>query len=73
MTNIRFVGYTALAVGLINWRYLGFSAGIFAIAVGAIVLIASLNPALHNRIQKGPLFVVALIVACASVIYSFMA
>ena len=73
MTNIRFVGYTALAVGLINWRYLGFSAGSFAIAVGAIVLLATLNPSIHKKIQKGPTFFVALILASVAVIYSFLA
>lgn len=73
MTNIRFVGYTALAVGLINWRYLGFSAGSFAIAIGALILIATLSPAMHVKIQKGPTFFLALILAALSVVYSFLA
>jgi len=52
MTNVRLIGYTALAVGLINWRYIDFNAGSFALALGLLVLLASLIKPLHAKIEK---------------------
>ena len=72
MTNIRLIGYTALAVGLINWRYIDFGAGSFAILVGAIILLLSLVKPLHGRLARGPLFILLALVAALAVIYSFL-
>jgi len=73
MTNIRLIGYTALAVGLINWRYIDFSAGSFAIIIGLLVLVASLIKPIHSKIDKGPGFFLIVILAAIAIIYSFLA
>jgi hypothetical protein len=73
MTNIRLIGYTALAVGLINWRYIDFAAGSFAIILGILVLLASLVKPIHSKIEKGPGFFLIVILAGLAIIYSFLA
>ena len=73
MTNIRFVAYTALAVGLINWRYIDFNAGSFAIIVGAVLLLATLIKPVHSKLVKGPGFVLAFVLVTVAIIYSFLA
>lgn len=73
MTNLRFIGYTALAVGLINWRYIDFNAGSFALILGVLVLIASLIKPIHSKIEKGPGFYIVIILAGVAIIYSFLA
>ena len=73
MTNVRFIGYTALAVGLINWRYIDFSAGSVALALGILVLLASLIKPIHGKIEKGPGFMVVVLLAGIAIIYSFLA
>lgn len=73
MTNIRFLGYTALAVGLINWRYIDFAAGSFAIVIGALILIGTLIKPIHHKLEKGAGFYIALVLAGVSIIYSFLA
>lgn len=73
MTNIRLIGYTALAVGLINWRYIDFGAGSFAIVIGILVLILSLIKPIHSKIEKGPGFFLIVILAGLAIIYSFLA
>ena len=72
MTNVRLIGYTALAVGLINWRYIDFSAGSFALALGVLVLLASLIKPLHAKIEKGLGFMVVVLLAGIAIIYSFL-
>lgn len=73
MTNIRLIGYTALAVGLINWRYIDFSAGSFAIIIGLFVLVTSLIKPIHSKIDKGSGFFLIVILAAIAIIYSFLA
>ena len=73
MTNVRLIGYTALAVGLINWRYIDFNAGSFSILVGALVLLASLITPLHPKLSKGLGFILIAVLAALSVVYSFLA
>lgn len=73
MTNIRLIGYTALAVGLINWRYIDFGAGSFAIVLGALILVASLINPLHSKIEKGPGFILVIVLAALAIVYSFLA
>lgn len=73
MTNIRLIAYTSLAVGLINWRYIDFNAGGFAIIVGALLLLATLSKPINLKLQKGPGFIVALVISAIAVIYSFLA
>ena len=73
MTNIRLVGYTALAVGLINWRYIDFQAGSFALALGALVLLGSLIKPIHAKIEKGAGFILITVLAAIAIIYSFLA
>ncbi len=73
MTNIRLVAYTSLAVGLINWRYIDFNAGGFAIIVGALLLLATLSKPINLKLQKGPGFIVALVISAIAIIYSFLA
>ena len=73
MTNIRLIGYTALAVGLINWRYIDFNAGSIAIIVGALILIASLVKPVQRTIEKGPGFFFLVFLAGLAIIYSFLA
>lgn len=73
MTNIRLIGYTALAVGLINWRYIDFDAGSVAIIVGILVLMFSLIRPIHVKIEKGPGFLVISVLAALAIIYSFLA
>lgn len=72
MTNIRLVGYTALAVGLINWRYIDFGAGSFAILIGALILVATFIKPLHGKIQRGAGFFLLSALAALAVIYSFL-
>lgn len=73
MTNIRLVAYTSLAVGLINWRYIDFNAGGFAIIVGALLLLATLSKPINLKLQKGPGFIIALVISAIAIIYSFLA
>jgi len=73
MTNIRLVAYTALAVGLINWRYIDFNAGGIAIIVGAVLLLATLSKPIHSKIERGAGFIFALLIAAIAIIYSFLA
>lgn len=73
MTNIRLIGYTSLAVGLINWRYIDFAAGSFAMVLGILVLIASLYKPLHAKIEKGAGFLLITALAAVAIIYSFLA
>jgi len=73
MTNIRLVAYTALAVGLINWRYIDFNAGGFAIIVGAVLLLATLIKPVHSKLEKGTGFIFSLLIAAIAIIYSFLA
>jgi hypothetical protein len=73
MTNVRLIGYTSLAVGLINWRYIDFSAGSFATLIGALVLLASLIKPLHPKLVKGPGFILIVVLAALAVVYSFLA
>ena len=73
MTNVRLIGYTALAVGLINWRYIDFNAGSFALALGLVVLLASLIKPLHVKIEKGLGFFLIVALAGVAIIYSFLA
>ncbi len=73
MTNIRLIAYTSLAVGLINWRYIDFNAGGFAIIVGALLLLATLSKPINLKLQKGPGFIVALVISAIAIIYSFLA
>ncbi|MEY4624138.1 MAG: hypothetical protein RLZZ07_768 [Actinomycetota bacterium] len=73
MTNIRLVGYTSLAVGLINWRYIDFNAGSFAIIAGALILIATLIKPIQSKLVKGPGFVLTFVLAAIAIIYSFLA
>jgi hypothetical protein len=73
MTNIRLVAYTSLAVGLINWRYIDFNAGGFAIVVGSLLLVATLIKPLQSKIEKGVGFVLALAFSAVAIIYSFLA
>lgn len=73
MTNVRLVGYTSLAVGLINWRYIDFNAGSFAIVVGALILIAALIKPIQSKLVKGPGFVLTFVLAAISIVYSFLA
>lgn len=73
MTNIRLIGYTALAVGLINWRYIDFNAGSIAIVVGALILLFSLAKPLQPKIEKGPGFYFIVFLAGLAIIYSFLA
>jgi uncharacterized protein YjeT (DUF2065 family) len=73
MTNIRLVGYTALAVGLINWRYIDFNAGSFALIVGVLILISTFITPLHAALQKRAGFALASIVAGVAIVYSFLA
>ena len=73
MTNVRLIGYTALAVGLINWRYIDFNAGSFALVLGLLVLLASLIKPLHAKIEKGAGFFLIVALAGIAIIYSFLA
>lgn len=73
MTNIRLIAYTSLAVGLINWRYIDFNAGGFAIIVGTLLLLATLSKPINLKLQKGPGFIVALVISAIAIIYSFLA
>lgn len=73
MTNIRLIGYTALAVGLINWRYIDFGAGSFAIVLGILILVASLIKPIHSKIEKGPGFILVTVLAALAIVYSFLA
>ena len=73
MTNIRLIGYTSLAVGLINWRYIDFSAGSFAILIGALILIAALVKPLQPKLAKGPGFILIVVLAALAIVYSFLA
>lgn len=73
MTNVRLVGYTALAVGLINWRYIDFNAGGFAIVVGALILIATFIKPMQSKIVKGPGLVLTFVIAAVAIVYSFLA
>ena len=73
MTNIRLIGYTSLAVGLINWRYIDFSAGSFAILIGALILIAALVKPLQPKMAKGPGFIMIVVLAALAIVYSFLA
>jgi len=73
MTNIRLVAYTSLAVGLINWRYIDFNAGGFAIIVGALLLLATVSKPVNSKIEKGPGFFIALTISAIAIIYSFLA
>lgn len=73
MTNVRLIGYTALAVGLINWRYIDFNAGSFALALGLLVLFASLIKPLQAKIEKGVGFFLTVALAGVAIIYSFLA
>jgi hypothetical protein len=73
MTNIRLIGYTALAVGLINWRYIDFQAGSFALVLGALVLLGSLVKPIHRKIANGAGFIVIAVLAAIAIIYSFLA
>ncbi len=73
MTNIRLIGYTSLAVGLINWRYIDFSAGSFAILIGALILIAALVKPLQPKMAKGPGFILIVVLAALAIVYSFLA
>lgn len=73
MTNIRLVGYTALAVGLINWRYIDFNAAAFAIIVGTLLLIATFLKPVNVKIEKGPGFILSLTLAAVAIVYSFLA
>lgn len=73
MTNIRLIGYTSLAVGLINWRYIDFSAGSFAIMIGALILIAALVKPLQPKMAKGPGFILIVVLAALAIVYSFLA
>jgi hypothetical protein len=73
MTNIRLIAYTSLAVGLINWRYIDFSAGGFAIIVGALILIATLIKPIQSKIVKGPGFLLTFALSAVAIIYSFLA
>lgn len=73
MTNIRLIGYTALAVGLINWRYIDFNSGSFALVLGALVLLGSLIKPIHAKIEKGTGFILIAVLAAIAIIYSFLA
>ena len=73
MTNVRLIGYTALAVGLINWRYIDFNAGSFALVLGLLVLLASLIKPIHGKIEKGVGFFLIVALAGVAIIYSFLA
>ena len=73
MTNIRLIGYTSLAVGLINWRYIDCSAGSFAILIGALTLIAALVKPLQPKMAKGPGFILIVVLAALAIVYSFLA
>jgi hypothetical protein len=73
MTNIRLIAYTALAVGLINWRYIDFGAGSFAILVGSLLLLTSFLKPIQGKIEKGPGFIVAIILSALAIGYSFLA
>lgn len=73
MTNVRLIGYTSLAVGLINWRYIDFSAGSFAVLIGALVLLASFIKPLHPKLTKGPGLILIMVLAAIAIIYSFLA
>ena len=73
MTNIRLIGYTALAVGLINWRYIDFQAGSFALVLGVLVLLGSLIKPIHAKIEKGAGFTIIAVLAAMAIIYSFLA
>jgi hypothetical protein len=73
MTNVRLVGYTSLAVGLINWRYIDLNAGSFAIVVGALILIAALIKPIQSKLIKGPGFVLTFVLAAIAIVYSFLA
>ena len=73
MKNIRLIAYTSLAVGLINWRYIDFNAGGFAIIVGALLLLATLSKPINLKLQKGPGFIIALAISAIAIIYSFLA
>ena len=73
MTNIRLIAYTSLAVGLINWRYIDFNAGGFAIIVGALLLLATLSKPINLKLQKGPGFIISLAISAIAIIYSFLA
>ena len=73
MTNIRLIGYTALAVVLINLLYIDFQAGSFAIVLGALVLLGSLIKPTHRKIANGTGFIVIAVLAAIAIIYSFLA
>ncbi|MEY2798275.1 MAG: hypothetical protein RIS22_541 [Actinomycetota bacterium] len=73
MTNVRLIGYTSLAVGLINWRYIDLNAGSFAILVGALVLLAAFIKPLQPKIAKGPGFFLIAVLATLAVVYSLLA
>jgi hypothetical protein len=73
MTTIRLIGYTALAVGLINWRYIEFRAGSFAIAIGILVLLASLIKPIHSKIAEGPGFISVTLLSALAIVYSYLA
>ncbi|MBM3704622.1 MAG: hypothetical protein FJW54_06115 [Actinobacteria bacterium] len=73
MTNVRLIGYTSLAVGLINWRYIDFNAGSFAIIVGVLVLLAAFFKPLQPKMAKGPGFILIAVLAALAVVYSLLA
>jgi hypothetical protein len=73
MTNIRLIAYTALAVGLINWRYIDLSAGSFAIMVGSLLLLISYIKPIQGKIEKGPGFIISIILSALAIGYSFLA
>jgi|GEM_PF-1694042 len=73
MTNVRLIGYTSLAVGLINWRYIDFNAGSFTILIGTLVLFASLFKPMHPKMAKGPGFILIAVLTALAVVYSLLA